>query len=237
MRSAPPRCGRRIDLLLGPLCKHRFRTQGAAQLVCPKGGYRPVMTRWLAVTIAATPGLLLAVLGLFHPAQLTPASAQAWWQLHVVLLPVFPLLGGVLVFLVRGEPGACAWLARAAAYVFATFYTGLDTLAGIGAGLAVATQPGGSPVALDLIVVGDHLGLVGVTGFLLAALTTALVLLRRDGIAAAPGAVLLVGAAVVFLHSHIFWPVGGLAMLAVGIGCGLLAWHGRVIRPRSRVTS
>jgi hypothetical protein len=35
---------------------------------------------------------------------------------------------------------------------------------------------------------------------------------------------LLVGAAVVFLHSHIYWPVGGLAMLAIGSGCALLAW-------------
>jgi len=42
---------------------------------------------------AAGPGLALSVLGAFHPAQLTPATAAAWWQLHVVLLPVFPLLG------------------------------------------------------------------------------------------------------------------------------------------------
>jgi hypothetical protein len=34
-----------------------------------------------------------------------------------------------------------------------------------------------------------------------------------------------VGAALVFLHSHIYWPVGGLAMLAAGIGCGLLEWR------------
>jgi len=40
-----------------------------------------------------------------------------------------------------------------------------------------------------------------------------------------PGSVLLVGAALVFLHSHIYWPVGGLAMLAAGIGCGLLEWR------------
>jgi len=74
---------------------------------------------------AAGPGLALSVLGAFHPAQLTPATAAAWWQLHVVLLPVFPLLG----------------------------------------------------------------------------------------------------AALLFLHSHIYWPVGGLAMLAAGIGCGLLEWR------------
>jgi hypothetical protein len=39
-----------------------------------------------------------------------------------------------------------------------------------------------------------------------------------------------VGAALVFLHSHIYWPVGGLAMLAAGIGCGLLEWRPAVGR-------
>ena len=78
---------------------------------------------------AAAPGLALSVLGLFHPAQLTPATAASWWQLHVVLLPVFPLLGAALVLLVRGERGPLAWLARLGAYVYAVFYTGLDTLA------------------------------------------------------------------------------------------------------------
>jgi hypothetical protein len=85
---------------------------------------------------------------LFHPAQLTPGTAEVWWQLHVVLLPVFPLLGAALVFLLRGARGSLLWLARIAAYGYAVFYTGLDTLAGIGAGLAVAAQPAGSPVAL-----------------------------------------------------------------------------------------
>jgi hypothetical protein len=174
---------------------------------------------------AAGPGLTLSALGAFHPAQLTPGTAAAWWQLHVVLLPVFPLLGAALVFLLRGERGPLVWLACVAAYVYAVFYTGLDTLAGIGAGLAVAAQPAGSPAALQLIGVGNQLALVGVTGFLVAALVTAAVLVRRHRLAAVPGSVLLVGAALVFLHSHIYWPVGGLAMLAAGIGCGLLEWR------------
>jgi hypothetical protein len=39
---------------------------------------------------------------------------------------------------------------------------------------------------------------------------------------------LRVAAAPAFLHSHIYWPVGGLAMLAAGLGCGLLEWqHGK----------
>jgi hypothetical protein len=179
--------------------------------------------------VAAAPGLVLSVLGLFHPAQLTPATAGTWWQLHIVLLPVFPLLGAALVFLLRGERGPLPWVARVAAYAYAAFYTGLDTLAGIGAGLAVAAEPDGSPVALDLIRVGDQLAVVGVTGFLIASLATATALVHRDRLAAIPGSALLVAAALVFLHSHIYWPVGGLAMLAAGVGCGLL--EGRHRRP------
>jgi hypothetical protein len=181
--------------------------------------------RALLVAAAAAPGLVLSVLGLFHPAQLTPGTAAVWWQLHIVLLPVFPLLGVALVLLLRGERGPLARLARISAYVYAVFYTGLDTLAGIGAGIAVAAEPAGSPVALGLIGVGNQLAAVGVTGFLVGSLATVAVLIRRAGVAAIPGAVLLVAAAVVFLHSHIYWPVGGLAMLAVGVGCGLLEWR------------
>jgi hypothetical protein len=182
------------------------------------------MTRWLMVVVAAVPGLVLAVAGLFHPAQLTPATAPLWWQLHIALLPVFPLLAVGIVALLRGERGWLPWLARVAAYVYAVYYTGLDTLAGIGAGLAVDTGPGGSPVALRLLAVGNELAVYGVHAYLVAALATAVVLVRRDGVRAAPGAVLLVAAAVPFLQSHIYWPVGGTAMLGIAAGGALLEW-------------
>jgi hypothetical protein len=184
------------------------------------------------VIAAAAPGVLLSVLGLLHPAQLTPATAAMWWQLHIVLLPVFPLLGAALVLLLRRERGPLAWLARLCAYVYAVFYTGLDTLAGIGAGIAVAAEPAGSPPALGLIGVGNGLALVGVTGFLVGAIATGAVLVRRSGVAAIPGAALLVAAAVVFLHSHIYWPVGGLTMLAAGFGCGLLEFARKSVDQR-----
>jgi hypothetical protein len=114
-------------------------------------------------------------------------------------------------------------LARIAAYVYAAYYTGLDTLAGIAAGIAVQAEPGGSPTAYDLIVLGDHLADVGVYAFLAAAVLTGVVAVRRSGARAAPGAAFLIGAAVPFLHGHIWWPDGGLAMVGVGVGCGLLS--------------
>lgn len=175
------------------------------------------------VVAVALPGLALAVVGLFHPRFLAPSTATGWWQLHVVLLPLFPLLAVALWVLLRGEHGTFAWLARLAAYLYATFYTGLDALAGIAAGYATQTLQGGSQVVLDLQALGNRLGAVGASAFLVAVLFTAVVLVRRDGMRAAPGALVLVVAAVPFLHGHIYWPTGGLAMLGVGVGCAVLA--------------
>lgn len=171
----------------------------------------------------ATPGLQLAVAGLFHPRALAQSTAPLWWQLHVVLLPLFPLLAVVLWLLLRGEHGPVAWAARIAAYGYAAFYTALDVLAGIGAGYLVDREQGGSQEANDLRALGNDLGMIGSWAFLLAAVLTAVELVRRDGRAALPGAVLLSAGAAWFLHGHIYWPVGGLAMLGVAAGCGWLA--------------
>ncbi|MFC4942558.1 hypothetical protein [Pseudonocardia sp. GCM10023141] len=181
------------------------------------------MKRWVPVVAVALPGLALAVIGLLHPVDLTPATATRWWQLHVLLLPIFPLLAVAIWTLVRNDRGPLAWAARLAAYLFAAFYTGLDTLAGIGAGIAVETQRGGSQIALNLIELGNELAEVGVYAFLAATVLVGVLAVGRDGTRAVPGTVLLIGAAVPFLHGHIYWPVGGLAMVGVGVGCGLLA--------------
>lgn len=184
------------------------------------------MRRWALVAGVAVPGLTLAVIGLFHPTTLAPSTATTWWQLHVLLLPLFPLLAVALWVLLRGEGGVLAWLARIAAYGFATFYTGLDTLAGIAAGIAVETEQGGSQTALDLIALGNDLAVIGVTCFLAACVLTGVVLVRRDGMRALPGAAVLVVSAVPFLPGHIYWPMGGLAMVGVAVGCALLAAAG-----------
>lgn len=88
----------------------------------------------------------------------------------------------------------------------------------------------GSQEALDLRALGNDLGMIGSAGFLVAAALVAVVLVRRDGRRALPGGVLLVAAAVPFLHGHIYWPAGGLAMVGVGVGCGLLAATGQARR-------
>lgn len=181
------------------------------------------MTRWPTVLGVALPGLALAGFGLLHPGHLDPSTARQWWQLHVWLIPVFPLISLAIGVLLRGERGAVAAAARVAAYGFATFYTGLDVLAGIGAGLVTDVQQGGSPAVGRLFEVGDRLGDAGVWCLLASAVLTGVVLVRRDGPRALAGAVVLAGACFPFLEGHIFHPTGVLAMLGIATGCALLA--------------
>ncbi|MFI6781091.1 hypothetical protein [Micromonospora sp. NPDC050276] len=74
------------------------------------------------------------MVGLTHPMLLTPASAEHWWDLHVWLLPVFPLLALGPWLTVRVAAGGRALLVAVAVlgYAYAVCYTALDVLAGVG---------------------------------------------------------------------------------------------------------
>jgi hypothetical protein len=179
--------------------------------------------RALMILAAAVPGLLLAAVGMWvHPVGLTPDTARAWWQLHIWLVPVFPLISVVLWAVLRGERGPLAAAARLAAYGFGCFYTGLDVLAGIGAGRVYELQ-GDGPAVGALFDIAGWLGDTGVWCLLAAAVLTGAALARRVGIRAVPGAVVLAAACIPFRTGHIFHPVGVLAMLGVAAGCALLA--------------
>jgi hypothetical protein len=185
--------------------------------------------RWVRVLVVAGPAVLLAGLGLTHPQELTVASASWWTNLHVVLLPIFPLLAASLWLLLRGVPGPVAWVARVAAYGYATFYSVTDVLIGIGAGAltrfnAARGVPERTAEVDRLFTVGNELGWVGVGCFLVAAAATALAVAMRMGRRALPGAAVLLVAAVLFTGgSHIYWPAGVVTMLVLAVGLGLLA--------------
>lgn len=187
------------------------------------------VTRWLTIVGVALPGLALAGFGLLHPHYLDASTARAWWTLHVWLIPVFPLISVAIWVLLRGERGPVAWAARVAAYGFATFYTALDVLDGIGAGLVTDALHGGSPAVPWLFLIGDRVGATGVYCLFASAVLTGIVLIRRDGVRAVPGTVLLGAACYPFLQNHIFPPKGVLAMLAIAAGCALLAAAARPV--------
>ncbi|MBA2509204.1 MAG: hypothetical protein H0V32_10995 [Nocardioidaceae bacterium] len=187
------------------------------------------MTGWdrrrvLLVLTAASPGVLVAMIGVFHPAHLTDATAQTWLGMHVALLPLFPLLA-LAPWLVARHTGAVAgWVALALGYVFATFYTGLDLLAGAAAG---ALQLAGSPDRNIMFNLGNDLAVVAVWTHLgLAVLVSLLVAIRagrRHLTLSVAGGVLVAGASWSFLDSHIYWPRGVITMIVLAAGWAVLA--------------
>jgi hypothetical protein len=184
--------------------------------------------RLATVALAALPPLTLAAAGITHPANLTPATGAYWRDLHIALLPVFPLLGLAPWLVVRGRGAVLRWLAGLLGYVFAAFYTALDVLAGIGAG-AQETDAAGDRAVGILFHQADLLATVGVRAYLAAAVLAAAATIGTARpaalrLAAIAGAVLTVSAAVSFQHSHIFWPRGVLTMLVLAAGWACLAW-------------
>ena len=170
--------------------------------------------RWVRVLVVAGPALVLAGLGLTHPQQLTATSAPWWTTLHIMLLPIFPLLAVSLWLLLRGVPGPVAWVARIAAYGYATFYSVTDVIVGIAGGeLTQLNAARGLPertVEVDrLIMVGNDVGEIGVWCFVVACAATAVAVVVRVGRRALPGGVVLVIAGVLFTGGwHIYWPAG-----------------------------
>ncbi|MCA1710613.1 MAG: hypothetical protein LC789_02810 [Actinobacteria bacterium] len=174
------------------------------------------------ILLVAAPAWVIGVLGLAHPVFLTTATADRWQLVHLVLLPLFPLVAGSVLWLVRGDRSALAWVARVCAYGYTVLYGALDSIAGIGAPQQVRNSP--RPPIGDLFEIGDRLGHVGVVLLAVAGLATGLLLwLRhRSPLALAGGAVLAL-ACLPFYRHHVFPSRGVLAMLGIGVGLALLA--------------
>jgi hypothetical protein len=191
--------------------------------------------RVLRIVLIALPGVGLAGMGLLHPAHLTAGTAQWWSTLHVLLLPVFPLLGASLWFLLEDAPVLLRRAGRLAAFGFAVYYDGLDAVDGIAAGAAVHAQHG-RRTAADAAVfqIGDRLGDWGAWSFLVASVVIVVAIAMRAGLSALPGGAVLLVSSVSFLDSHIFWPRGVLTMLGIAIGMALLAATTREALPSGR---
>ncbi|WP_416974171.1 hypothetical protein [Streptomyces sp. 4F14] len=185
---------------------------------------RSLRTLRTTALVTAAP-LLLAAAGLVHPRHLTAATAGHWAGLHIVLLPVFPLLVLGLVIPVWGRPrrdveGVLTVLSWAGSLCFAAYYSGLDAVAGISAGTVV--DHGVHGAAGRLFATGDALGRTGVYGLVVASLATCAVLWRRHGARVLPGAAVLLAACWSFVDSHIFWPRGVITMLGFAVAFALL---------------
>lgn len=175
--------------------------------------------------LLALPGVVLAAAGLFHPTGLSYDTAQLWYLLHLPGLLVFPLVGWALADLVAGRRDVVAWVVRVTAYVYATFYTALDVVSGIGAGY-VTRQVGPDvprPEAVSLMFrIGTPLGEVGSWALLACVVVLLVDRVRHLGAGGLVGLVLLPGAWLVHTE-HIFSPLGVLGMVLLGLGSAALA--------------
>ncbi len=180
--------------------------------------------------VLGLPALVLAVAGLFHPHHLTAGSAARWTVLHLAGLLVFPLVGLALAALVRGRVDPAAWAVRVTAYVYATAYSALDVISGIGAGY-VTWRLGDGVERPDevryLFSIGARIGEVGSWALIACAVVVAADALRRRGWSALPGLLLVPGAALVHV-GHIFAPTGVAGMALIGLAT---AWLASVPRP------
>lgn len=184
----------------------------------------PRLERWTAA-LAITPPVLIGLVGLTHPAHLTFDDSLWWRNLHVVLLPLFPLLALGPWLVARSIDRRFGWIALGLGFVYACFYTALDVLAGIGAGGLKHEREGGLGVLFGL---ASDLGQVGSIALIGAVAAACGCVLRVAGLRALPGTVLLIGGAWGFWQEHVYWPGGVLSMLALAVGWAALLY----VRPR-----
>ncbi|MFC4492678.1 hypothetical protein ACFPA8_00820 [Streptomyces ovatisporus] len=186
------------------------------------------LTRDIALVVVAP--LVLAAFGLGHPGGLRPHNAALWAELHIWLLPVWPLLALGLVVPLWGRPsrdaaGVATVVAWIAGFGYAVFYTGLDAVAGIAAG--IAEEHGGAhprKVVNPLFHTGDALGQAGVWCLAVGVIAASAALFMRYGPRVLPGTAVLLVCCWSFFDSHIFHPRGVVTMLGFALGFVLWVW-------------
>jgi len=83
--------------------------------------------------------VLLASLMIVHQLIDQFERPLAFLTLHLLLLPLFALMGVAIWALLEGVGGAVAWAARVAAFLFLVGYVALDAISGIAASVLLAS--------------------------------------------------------------------------------------------------
>lgn len=193
-------------------------------------------SRQAPIFVVVAPPLVLAGVGLTHPALLTADSAQWWTTMHLALLVLFPLIGVAIWVLLRSDKTWLGWAGRVVAAAFAILYDGLDAVAGVATGtIVLAGADPKSELVASLFAASRPLGWAG-----LIALAIATVVVLVSAYRAGNSVALLICAAValgaglyLFAAGHIYWPRGVLAMVGLAIGLSVV----ELSRQRNRSAS
>ncbi len=177
------------------------------------------MTRTALILGVAAPALLCALVGLTHPTELDDSTAAYWLGMHLVLMPLFPLIGAAPWLIARGHRGLGA-LAAVFGYGFAVFYTSLDILSGVAAGALV--NAGFSEATDPIFAIGRVVAMIGVVSLVLGCLTAGFAAYRVAGLPTLPGTLLAALGAGLMLRGHIYPGLGTAAMLLLAGGFVLL---------------
>jgi hypothetical protein len=90
--------------------------------------------------------VVLALLMIVHQLIDQFERPVAFLALHLLLLPLFALMGVAIWRLLEGVGGAVAWAARVAAFLFLVGYVALDAISGIAASAILAS---GAPASSE----------------------------------------------------------------------------------------
>lgn len=174
----------------------------------------------MLLAAAAAPALILAAITPVHPTSNTAETAIWWRNLHIILLPIFPLVALAPWLVAREVDRRLGRVAAIFGYVYACFYTSLDVLAGIGAG-ALAVH-GFTDARSPLYAAGRAFAIVGIVALTVATVIASAAAVRRAGWIALPGAALAVAGSVLFYYGHVYFGLGTVATLLLAAGYAVL---------------
>lgn len=185
----------------------------------------------LLLAAVVIPPLILLGFSVAHPPTLTVEDAGTWKNLHIALMPVFPLLALGPWLVARAVNRPISWIVAIGAYTYAVFYTALDIVAGVVGGGIKEAEAGGLGIVFPIASDFEKIG--GIAFVLTSALAAGVALHATGWIAGALPAAAVVGGAYILWQEHIFPPGGVIAsaLLAVGWGAFVLLIDRRTAVP------
>ena len=191
------------------------------------------VSRWKAAVMLGAP-LLIGAIEVLHPngiglspeewVQLIASQGQRFLALHIVLLPLWPILALILFWMLPRQ-GTASRVSRIALAAYVVLYPAFDSLVGIGTGVLLdyrATLNAAGQAVLDPAIQGiffdptgvpELLSMAGAAAWIAAAIAAAISLWRPAGWRVA---VPLVVSGILMGWGHV-WPMGPIANVALFI--------------------